>query len=484
MRPAPRIENVGYSAVNKMSSVHSLKKVQKLRDELEVLLPLKPDIENKVLQKIRLDWNFNSISGDRNSLSLDETRALITLGSAKGNKPLKDYLEMKIHNDTISWMFEIASLGFVLTEDFIKQIHESILLEPYEVQSFTKRGKPVLKMVELGKYKQTPNFTYGQNGKILDFATPEETPALMKDLIDWFAAEVHRSDLEPVSFATEFHYKFVKIQPFDDANGRIAKILTNLILMQFGLPPIVILKTDRNLYQFALQEADKGKLETLLDFVARKVIGSLEFYLKAAHGESLEEIDSLEKELITLEKRLRKLGSKIVKREKIVLLDIYDRSILPLLNRLIEVYGRFDRFYIDKKLEITITSLTNLGVNGVGEKKSFVAKSLSHLRELLLNEPLDLNPEILVNYAYSSFNREGFADVEYRNQVIVHFDELEYRIIERSAPGVNSTYLKKYSEEVDPEEVEAIIAKTVEAQKAFIENKIERLEGDAVAKKA
>lgn len=72
-------------------------------------------------------------------MSLEETRALITQGMTKGSKPLKDYIEMKIHNDTISWMFEIAGLGFVLSEDFIKQIHESILLEPYEIQSFTKK---------------------------------------------------------------------------------------------------------------------------------------------------------------------------------------------------------------------------------------------------------------------------------------------------------------------------------------------------------
>ena len=451
----------------KMSSIHSLKKVEKLREELASMSPLKADLENRILQKIRLEWNYNSVVSDTNTLSLEETKMLILQGLTKGKKPLKDYLEMKIHNDTISWIFEIANLGFSLSEDFIKQIHESILLEPYEVQSFTKKGKPILKMVEIGKYKQTPNYIFAQSGKILNFATPEETPEKMRELLDWFALESRIPTVNPIVLATEFHYRFIKIQPFDDANGRIAKILMNLILMQFGYPPIVIKRSEKNVYHFALQEADKGKIEVLLDFIARNVISSLELYIKGAKGESIEDIDNLEKDLIVLEERLLKLGSKIVKREKVVLLDIFDRSLLPLLSRLIENYSRFDRFYIDKKLTITITSLSNLGTNGTAEKKSFQAKSIPHLRELLLNEPLDLNPAILINYDYHSFNRDGFSDVEYHNQTVVRFDEFEYTITERNGKGILSNFVKKYSEELL-----ASASKGIASQRSYRVNKV------------
>ena len=459
-----------------MSSIHSLKKVEKLRAELDSLRPLKAELENRILQKIRLEWNFNSVVGDRNSLSLEETKVLILQGFTKGNKPLKDYLEMKIHNDTISWIFEIAAFGFSFTEDFIKQIHESILLEPYEVQSFTKRGKPILKMVEIGKYKSTPNNIFGKSGKLLNFASPEETPEKMSELLDWYSLESRKQDVNPVVLATEFHYRFVKIQPFDDANGRIAKILTNLILMQFGYPPIVIKQSEKNVYQFALQEADKGQIEPFLDFIARNVITSLELYIKGAKGESIDDIDNLEKDLIALEQRLLQLSSKIVKREKVVLLEIFDKSILPLLSKLTENYGRFDRFYIDKKLSVIITSLSNLGNNGVAEEKSFQAKTISHLRELLLNEPLNLNPAILINYHYHNLNRDGFGDVEYKNQVVVRFDELEYTITEQSGKIIHSNYIKKYSEELFPAELEDILTKSANAHKAFIEQKITKIE--------
>ena len=55
----------------------------------------------------------------------------------------------------------------------------------------------------------------------------------MQELLKWYSAKSQEKDINPIILATEFHYKFVKIQPFDDANGRIAKILTNLILMKF-----------------------------------------------------------------------------------------------------------------------------------------------------------------------------------------------------------------------------------------------------------
>lgn len=459
-----------------MSSLNTLNKVEILKAELDSLRPLKSDIEQRVLQKIRLDWNYNAVAGKRNSLNLEETKALILHGVTKGSKPLKEYIEMKIHNDTISWVFEVASLGFTFTEDFIKQIHESILLEPYEIESVTKEGKPHIKMVEIGKYKQTPNDIYGRSGQILDFATPEETPEKMKELVEWYSIKSTEKEVNPVILAAEFHYRLVKIQPFDDANGRIAKFLTNLILMHFGFPPMVIKQSDKYLYDFALQKADTGEIEPFIEFIAKNVATSLELFIKGAKGESIEEVDTLEKDLIALEKRLRKLSSKIVKREKVVLLDIFDKSILPLLSKLLENYGKFDRFYIDKKVATTITSLSNTGTNGSGAKKTRSAKTITHLRELLLNEPIELNPAIILEYNYSNLNRDGFGNVKYSNQIVIHFDELEYKITEKNGTNFQSEFLKKYSEELNQSEIDQILNNSAEAHKKFIEQKISGIE--------
>ena len=92
----------------------------------------------------------------------------------------------KIETD---YIFDIADDEVIISEEFIKQIHEVLLLEPYEIESVAIDGKPVKKLVGLGKYKETPNHIINKTHEVLHFATPKETPARMKELIERFEAK-------------------------------------------------------------------------------------------------------------------------------------------------------------------------------------------------------------------------------------------------------------------------------------------------------
>jgi Fic family protein len=453
--------------------MEALEKVKKLKAELDELRPLNQFVEQRILQKFRLDWNYHSTNLSGNGLSFSDTKALIMHGLTANGRLLKDCIEMKIHNDIVSWIFDIAGENVVISEEFIKQIHEVLLLEPYEIDSLSGDGKTIKKIVGLGKYKETTNHIFNKTKDIIYFATPKETPARMKELIERFEAKRDEAEVNPIILVAEFHHKFLRIQPFDDANGRVARLLTNLILMQYGYPPIVIKTTEKDLYLAALHQADNDNFELFLDFIARNVATSLEILIKGANGESIEEPDNLDKELSVLEQKLRKFSSKIVKREKVVILDIFDKSLQPLLERLLENYGKFDKFYIENKLSIAAGNTNKLNVNGDAGKNITQAKSLSHLRELLLNEPLELNPSIIVTYRYKTLNRDGFGDVEYQNEVKVNFAELEYRITESNSEDILSIYQKKYSEELLHDETAAILNQSAKAHQKFIEKKID-----------
>jgi hypothetical protein len=195
--------------------------------------------------------------------------------------------------------------------------------------------------------------------------------------------------------------------------------------------------------------------------------------IKGANGESIEEPDNLDKELSVLEQKLRKFSSKIVKREKVVILDIFDKSLQPLLERLQENYAKFDKFYIENKIVIAVSNTNKLNVNENADKNITQAKTLAHLRELLLNEPLELNPSIIVTYRYKTLNRDGFSDAEYTNEVKVSFAELEYRITESNSEDILSIYQKKYSEELLHDEIAAILNRSAKAHQKFIEKKID-----------
>ena len=115
-----------------------------------------------------------------------------------------------------------------------------ILKEPYEVDAITPEGKPTKRTVQVGVYKQSPNHVKTKTGEIFRFSTPEETPAKMTDLVDWYGGQMNDKKVNPILLAAEFHYKYIRIHPFDDGNGRTARILMNFILMQFGLSLIHI----------------------------------------------------------------------------------------------------------------------------------------------------------------------------------------------------------------------------------------------------
>ena len=88
------------------------------------------------------------------------------------------------------------------------------------------------------------------------FDIPEETPALMADLVDWYNEENAKGELSPSELAILFHYRYIRIHPFDDGNGRIARLMVNYILSSHGWPMIVVRSRQKDAYLEALHQAD------------------------------------------------------------------------------------------------------------------------------------------------------------------------------------------------------------------------------------
>lgn len=105
-----------------------------------------------------------------------------------------------------------------------------------------------------------------------------EIPHLMRQFVRWMKAGVEK--YHPVELAALAHHRLVHIHPFVDGNGRTARLLMNLLLMQQGYPLVTILKNDRRKYYDVLDQADKGKQAPLVRFIAQSVERSLNLYLK------------------------------------------------------------------------------------------------------------------------------------------------------------------------------------------------------------
>ena len=217
-----------------------VQKALELSEILTKLRPLNQEQEAIIMQKFRLDWNYNSNNLEGNSLTFGETKALILFGITAQGKPLKDHMEITGHNEAINWVIDVVKGDYDLTENFIRELHTLLLKESYEVNAITPDGKPTKRTIKVGQYKTTPNHVQTKTGEIFRFATPEETPAKMHDLLEWYRAKSSEPDVNAIILAAEFHYRFIRIHPFDDGNGRTARILMNFILMKFGYPPVII----------------------------------------------------------------------------------------------------------------------------------------------------------------------------------------------------------------------------------------------------
>ena len=126
-----------------------------------------------------------------------------------------------------------------MTEVFIRNLHRILLKEPYDADATTQDGKATKRRIAIGDYKTVPNNVKTSTGETYYFTPPEQVKPAMSDLIDWYRKQEAANE-HPVIIAATFHYRFVRIHPFDDGNGRMARLLMNLILIKHGYTVAII----------------------------------------------------------------------------------------------------------------------------------------------------------------------------------------------------------------------------------------------------
>jgi Fic family protein len=328
-----------------MNLTEIITKVDQLKAEVDALRPLNPEQEQRIMQKLRLDWNYHSNALEGNTLSPGETKAFLLHGITAKGKPFRDYLDIKGHNEAIIYLEEFIRGQRLLTEADIREIHKILLVEPYEVDAITPAGQPTKRRIAIGQYKTMPNHVRTTTGEMHYYATPEETPAKMGDLMKWYRQQTQKGELHPLILAATFHYQFVTIHPFDDGNGRMARLLMNLILMRAGYVPVVVRIDTRTDYLLALEKADTGELEDFINLIGEVLIHSLELYLRGAKGESIEELDDLDKKVALLQ---RKLGFDLaITTEKNLATqkNLFNHLIQPFLKKLFSKFEQFEIFF-------------------------------------------------------------------------------------------------------------------------------------------
>ena len=281
-----------------------------LHKEWKSLQPLKDEDQLRLNQKFMLEFNYNSNHIEGNTLTYGQTELLLLFGKVVDAANMKDLEDMKASNVGLNMMKDQAGTEYPLTEMFVRQLHHTILREDYTVYRQLPGGQQTSYVVHAGVYKTRPNSVITRTGERFEYASPEETPALMTDLVQWYNEEEAKGELSLAELCALFHYRYIRIHPFEDGNGRIARLLVNYILCRHDYPMIVVKSDDKANYLNALSQCDANvgtvpsvgahaEIEQIRPFVAymeQCMQRALTTCIKAAKGQSIEEDDDFVKE--------------------------------------------------------------------------------------------------------------------------------------------------------------------------------------------
>jgi len=232
-----------------------IKKIQKLLEFWKSSQPLNERLQRNIDQSFMIDFNYNSNHLEGNTLTYGQTKLLLLFGRVEGRGLMRDFEEMKAHNVGLEIMKkEALDKKRPLSEVFIRELNRIILAGDF--YKLSSDGEYRYK-IHTGVYKTRPNSVITPSGEMFDYASPEETPSMMGDLVKWYNACEKKKTLSVIELAALFHYRYIRIHPFEDGNGRIARLLVNYILRRHGYPMLVIPTADRKNYLNVLGLCDK-----------------------------------------------------------------------------------------------------------------------------------------------------------------------------------------------------------------------------------
>lgn len=194
---------------------------------------LDADLREVFLEKLRVRWTHTSTALEGNTLNEGETFGVLRYGLTIAGKPLAHHNEVLGHSRALDLLYACLREGPALTEDDLHALHVAVQTS-VEVDYL----KPV------GDWKREPNSTLAKRGGktvINDtYARPEHVPALMRARLDHFEKLRRDSSITALEACLWSHATFVRIHPYADGNGRLARLISNLPVLEKGGLPILI----------------------------------------------------------------------------------------------------------------------------------------------------------------------------------------------------------------------------------------------------
>jgi len=179
-------------------------------------------------------YNTNAIEG--NTLTVEETEKVLAGDKEIPKRKEKDAREVLNMKKCVDFLF-----------DFKGEISQGMVLKLHLIE---QEGI----MQDAGKYRNV-------DVRVGKYICPawQDVPKLMEEFVSWYLAA--KGKLHPFELSCLAHLKFVRVHPFRDGNGRMARLLANFILLKNGYPLLNIFNDEKMLYYLMLQKYDSERKE-------------------------------------------------------------------------------------------------------------------------------------------------------------------------------------------------------------------------------
>lgn len=250
-------------------SARLIQAVDQQKAEIDHHKSLRKDIWATLQKKLKVDWTYDSNAIEGSTLTRGETGFFLEYGLTVEGKPFKDFLDARNHAEAIDYLYAIIKEERPLTQGVIKEFNALLLSGVTTTPAVNQEGKRIEKPARPGEYKTLPNHVLQPDGTMFYYVEPLQVPGEMAQLIQW----IHRhTDLHhPAVVGAVAHYNLVRIHPFDDGNGRVSRLLMNLILIQKRFSPAIVRMEQRRNYLDGLKAADQGDLNPFIEFILKSL---------------------------------------------------------------------------------------------------------------------------------------------------------------------------------------------------------------------
>ena len=237
------------------------------------------DENDQIWREIWFEEVHHSTAIEGNTLILKQVQVLLAEGRSVGNKELCEYLEVQGYANAARWVYGQArsadawGRSGVISQVELREIHRLAVGLAWEV--CPPIDPPLDPGEGAGSFRRHDIRPFG------DGMQPPPWPEVDAHMVDWLttAGRGPTAGEHILTGLARLHGLFEAIHPFRDGNGRVGRLVLNLLLVRHGYPPAIMRKGSRDRYLRALRRADSGDIAPLTDFLARAVKESLDRFL-------------------------------------------------------------------------------------------------------------------------------------------------------------------------------------------------------------